>query len=671
VGGKEGKQPVAKRIHLIFKTHLDIGFTDLAANVLRKYFDRFIPMALDLARTTREGGGKERFIWTTGSFLVYQYLEQASPEARRLMEQAIEAGDIAWHGLPFTTHTELLDESMFRFGLSLSRKLDKRFGKKTIAAKMTDVPGHTRSMVPLLAEAGIKFLHIGVNSASTPPDVPPLFVWREPGGAEVVVMYQKSYGDVMVLPGTDEAVAFSFTGDNHGPHSPEAIAKIYEGIRDQFPGAEVTASTLNECARSVESIRAALPVVTQELGDTWIHGTGTDPLKVARYRELCRARRSWIASGALEAGSPTDMRFSLPLLMIAEHTWGMDEKSHLNDYEHYKTADLLSVRDQPNFRLIESSWAEKRAYIDQAVSALGDTPLCAKARQLVKEPVPEKPDLSGFWEVPDTAALFHCGRFDIGFDPKTGAIRHLLDGRSGRNWASEGNPLARLGYQTFAQADYDRFLGQYLTKQVDWALKDFGKPGIEKAGAVHRWLDSEMTALHNREDEHGSCFVVELHVPGAGGGDIGCPEKLTLMVDLPSASDAPIALDLRWFKKPAFRLPEAIWFSFSPRISRADGWVMQKMGRKVSPLDVIPGGNRHLHAIDQYVAYRDDHGRMEIRSLDAQLVAPGGPSLLDFNNRRPPMLRGMHFSLYNNVWGTNFPMWYDDDARFRFALVCE
>jgi hypothetical protein len=28
----------------------------------------------------------------------------------------------------------------------------------------------------------------------------------------------------------------------------------------------------------------------------------------------------------------------------------------------------------------------------------------------------------------------------------------------------------------------------------------------------------------------------------------------------------------------------------------------------------------------------------------------------------------MHFNLYNNVWGTNFAMWYDEDSRFRFSL---
>ena len=31
-----------KKIHVIFKTHLDIGFTDLAKNVKEKYFKHYI-----------------------------------------------------------------------------------------------------------------------------------------------------------------------------------------------------------------------------------------------------------------------------------------------------------------------------------------------------------------------------------------------------------------------------------------------------------------------------------------------------------------------------------------------------------------------------------------------------------------------------------------------------
>ena len=154
-----------KTVHLIFKTHLDVGFTDLAANVFRTYCEMYIPQALKLAREMRESGRPERFVWTVGSWLIYEYLEQAGRRERRRMEEGIAAGDIAWHALPFTTHTELMDSSLFRFGISLSRDLDRRFGRRTIAGKMTDVPGHCRAIVPLLAQAGVRFLHVGVNPA--------------------------------------------------------------------------------------------------------------------------------------------------------------------------------------------------------------------------------------------------------------------------------------------------------------------------------------------------------------------------------------------------------------------------------------------------------------------------------------------------------------------------
>ena len=43
------------QIRLIFKTHLDIGFTDLGDNVLNTYINDFIPAALDLSEEITEG----------------------------------------------------------------------------------------------------------------------------------------------------------------------------------------------------------------------------------------------------------------------------------------------------------------------------------------------------------------------------------------------------------------------------------------------------------------------------------------------------------------------------------------------------------------------------------------------------------------------------------------
>ena len=166
-----------REIIVLFKTHLDIGFTGLANDVMDRYMSEYIPKAIEVAKALR--GKEERFIWTVGSLLVHEYLARSGGHAPD-MEEAIAHGEIRWHGLPCTTHTELMDEGLFRYGLSLSQNLDRRFGMVTRGAKMTDVSGHTRAIIPYMAKAGIRFLHIGVNPASSVPEVPELFRWHAP-----------------------------------------------------------------------------------------------------------------------------------------------------------------------------------------------------------------------------------------------------------------------------------------------------------------------------------------------------------------------------------------------------------------------------------------------------------------------------------------------------------
>jgi hypothetical protein len=223
-------------IIVVFKTHLDIGFTDLARNVVARYMKDFIPGALELAKKTRSS--PNRFVWTTGSWLAYRFLADADRKGRKMMEEAIEAGDFHWHALPFTTHTEILDPDLFRLGLEFSRRLDRRFGRKTMAAKMTDVPGHTRGMVPLLAEAGIRLLHIGVNPTSIVPGIPRIFRWKA-GAAEIIVIYEKVYGATTPLPG-GACLSMNLTGDNLGPQNPDEIDKVYKDCAGNFlmPGSK-------------------------------------------------------------------------------------------------------------------------------------------------------------------------------------------------------------------------------------------------------------------------------------------------------------------------------------------------------------------------------------------------------------------------------------------------
>jgi hypothetical protein len=663
--------PAIETVHLIFKTHLDIGFTDYARNVVTQYFEDFIPRAIETARFLRQEGGAERFIWTTGSWLIYEYLERADKKRRKQVEDAIEAGDLVWHGLPFTTHTELMDASLFRFGLSLSQQLDKRFGRQTIAAKMTDVPGHTRSMIPLLAEAGIQFFHLGTNAAATPPDVPPVFTWKDsPSNTRLLVMYQKgAYGDLMFVPGLPDAMAFAHTNDNHGPQTVAEVREAFAAMRQKFPNATIIASTMDDFARRLMTVESTLPVVTQEIGDTWIQGVGTDPAKVSRYRELSRLRWEWLESGRAKPDDPHVTAFSRSLMMIPEHTWGMDIKVHLPDSKNYAADLFRRARKMPMFQKFEQSWVEQRAYLDDALKGLDGSPLAEEAKQRLDTLEPVKPSVKGYERVENHTAKFETACFELGFDD-AGAITHLRDKQSGREWASREHPIGLFRYQTFSQADYDRYWQQYIVNKRRtriWSLPDNTKPGMDSAGAKSQFWQPMLSALYSRHDQKRQTFLLELTSPQDAVDQYGCPKQVMLEVVLPDDEPA-LHFNLQWFSKAATRLPEACWFSFTPKKTQNGRWELDKMGEQVSPLDVIRDGNRKLHAVDSGVYYADSRYILSIVSLDAALVAPGEPSLLNFNNKQPDLSKGMHFNLLNNVWGTNFPMWYEDDARFRFTL---
>lgn len=661
------QQPAVSRVHVIFKTHLDVGYTDFAASVVQHYFDHFIPAAIRLARAQREQHGRPTFIWTTGSWLIYEYLEQAAPSGRTAMEDAILAGDIAWHALPFTVHSENLSPGLYRVGLSLSQRLDRRFGRRTVAAKMTDVPGHTRSIVPLLAEAGVTFLHIGVNAASTPPDVPPVFVWRDPSGAEVMVMYHKgSYGETMLVPGLSDAIAFAHTNDNLGPQDETQLEEAYRQYRTSFPDADVVPSTLDAFAARLETVRGRLPVVTREIGDTWIHGIGTDPAKEARYRELARLRGEWLSRGIAEDRLD---EFSRRLLPVPEHTWGLDIKVHLNDFTNYAAPQFKAQREADNFRKVEASWQEQRAYLDRAVEALPGE-LRAEAGARLAALRPNRPNLDDYTQI-DPARPFAAAHFAFRFDAQHGGLLSLRPTIARRGWAGPRNPLARFWYQAFSAADYRRFFRQYLKnlrRTAFWAYPDFGKPGIEEHATQHRLFLPELAWAGRRDGVRGPVYLQMLAMPEESWTVFGAPRSLSLEFHFPEAEPA-VEITLQWYDKPACRLPEALWLSFVPRVMNPRAWMLDKLGRWVSPYDVIRDGSRHLHGVQRGARYDDGQTALTIETLDAPLLAPGEPALLNFTNRQPNLRRGLHANLYNNLWGTNFPMWYEEDARFRFRIA--
>ncbi|MBC2595586.1 DUF5054 domain-containing protein [Ruficoccus amylovorans] len=643
-----------REVGVVFKTHLDIGFTDLASRVLRSYLRDYIPAALELARRTRHQ--PHRFVWTTGSWLAWRYLEDAPASGRRRMEEAIAEGDFHWHALPFTAHAELMDASLFRLGLSYSQRLDQRFGRSTRAAKLTDVPGHTIGIVPLLAEAGVRLLHIGVNPASTVPTVPPVFRWRC-GRHEIVVIYEADYGGVTMLPG-GRALCVNLTGDNLGPQHPGQIDAVYANLEKRFPGARLRPGGIDVVADALWKKRAGLPVVTSEIGDTWIHGIGTDPQKTARFRMLCALRRKWIASGQLAEGGDVDLGFGEQLLLTAEHTWGMDLKTHLKNWRDYSPAAFEKAREAANFKKVERSWREQRAYLIAALRTL-PADLRKEANAGLKTLKPIGLSRTSGWTSASPDESLAVGTFELGVNATAGTISQLRSrAGEGRTLSVGKKPLAALSFQTFGKADYERFYRQYIREEADWSRKDFTKPGLRatvRADVFHPSLTELERSRDGLRARLHLCFPAAAH-------RLGAPERA--MLEVAATGEHELALRLELYGQRASRLPQALWFQLHPRLQTGAHWQLRKLGHWVDPADVVPGGNRQLHGIDGLAK----GGDVTVTSSDAVLVAPEKGQLLDFNPRVPGTRGALAFNLYNNIWGTNFPMWYAGDSVFRFRL---
>lgn len=571
-----------KEVLVVFKTHLDIGFTDYSKNVVDKYLNNFIPSAIETGYKLKDTDTP--FIWTVGSWLVNEGLKR---DKDGMLEKAIKDGIISWHGLPFTSHTEIMNTKLFEYGLSISKKLDERFGTHTIGSKMTDVPGHTIGMIPYMRKYGIEFMHIGVNEATPMPDVPPVFKWKCDDD-EIIVMYEKGYGQNAEFD--DFAICFGHTHDNQGAQSVDGIKALYEELHKKYPNASIKAATLNDVAQRMQRLEN-LPVIDKEIGDTWIHGAGTDPKKLGMYRELSRY---------IEENGTDGVDLNDNLLLVSEHTWGMDLKVYFPNKRAWFLSDFEKTEGTEERVKFEKSWEEQRDYVRGAEKVLG-----VSADYELKEP-----SVDGFEKINVS---------DTDFE---------------------------ISWQLFDVEDYNRYINKYMTftiMNIDWARWDYLKLGLPVYdGGIYT---ASITACY----EKGKKRLYKLEFEKSIALEHGLPVIW--------AEEEDGFLEIKCMGKKANRLPQAFWLKFK---GQKENWSISKMGRWIKPESIL--GSPLIMATDNGIT----NGDVEICPLDSALVAPFGRRLLDYELK--PEGEDMYFNLYNNIWNTNFPMWYSDDTRFRFRI---
>ncbi len=329
--GKAG----GEHVWVVFKTHLDIGYTDTIEAVLEKYRVGMMDSALQVIDASRGLPPAERFAWTLAGWPLTHVLGPRQEPARRArIEQAVREGAIAFHALPFTTHTETLDLEDLVRGLGFSSRLSRQYARPLpISAKMTDVPCHSWVMPTLLANAGVKFLQIGCNHTSAYMRVPDLFWWEGPDGSRILCNYTRVYGSDLTAPvgwPSKNYLAMVMTGDNQGPPSAADVERLRQQAAKDLPGVQLHFGTLDDFAKAVIAENPELQVVRADMPDTWIHGWLSMPIEAKAARQfrplepaletLDTQLRGWgVASGPL---APALAEAYEQSALFSEHTFG-------------------------------------------------------------------------------------------------------------------------------------------------------------------------------------------------------------------------------------------------------------------------------------------------------------------------------------------------------------
>ena len=384
--------PNLEEVIIATKCHLDVGYTSTVPNLMRKYSTTDLDNAFTLFDSDKDKPSDLRARWTVPAWAMDVMLERTSPGRRGRLEEAIRQRRLMWHAFPFTIETEASDlEELVRM-FALGSGISRRYGFDLPQyVKQTDVPDQAWALPTVLAHAGVKFLHMGINPGCKQKELldklPVLSWWEGPDGSRVLLGFSSGYGwmgwgSLTPPKGWRHKtwLAYMMRSDNKGPISPKDAEKFLERAKAELPGVKVRYGDPAEFADAIlaeEKTNPTLPVVRGDMPDTWIHGQMTAPEATRLHR---RAKSDLITLGILDTslrafGVKTDPvageleQGYRQSCLYSEHTWGF---SCYRDRKRFQDPDWRERYDRGEFKHIDDSFDYHMKYARRAYAIAQD-----------------------------------------------------------------------------------------------------------------------------------------------------------------------------------------------------------------------------------------------------------------------------------------------------------
>lgn len=538
-----------EEIIVICKTHFDLGYTHRVSEIVNYYRTDMIDNALKIMDSSAGMPEEQQFKWTAPGWVMYKVMESwdgQTPERHKKLEEAFRSGKFLTHAMPYTTETDACEPEVLVRGLGYASQLSRKYNLPLpISCKVTDVPSHAGALATVLANAGVKFIHIGCNWPSGFVKTPGLFWWQGPDGSRVLTLYSPIYGtsygmypkewtspnDPMIgenlLPAKDWPFkvwpAILVTPDNTGPPKSDQVKAMFAEVIAKLPGVKVRMGTMDDFVKSILAENPVLPVVSGEMPDTWIHGVMCDPggMKLSRNTSQLLASaealntqlRIWgvkITSNAPEVAESYGQ-----IGLYGEHTFGGAEAVNIYGDEFKKI-------DPGKYSNLEASWEDKTNYIRKAheiADQLSESNLEALAEEVkysgktivVYNPLPWKRSglietegrqifvrdvpPGGYLTVPVTiesakpqdivSDYIENQFYKITFDSNRGSIVSLIDKRTGREWAGNENSSG-IGQYMNERFTFEQTLKYVTDYQQKRGWHSFGSEGEWLHPAMHK-----------------------------------------------------------------------------------------------------------------------------------------------------------------------------------------
>ena len=345
-------KPVRKwEIYILHHSHVDIGYTHVQTEVEQKHL-QYYKQVIDLARKTADYPAGSAFKWNVEVlWAVDSFLKQASPEDIQTFIDAVKNG---WIGLDALYGNELTalcrPEELIRL-VEYAQTLRNQYGVTIDSAMITDVPGYTWGIVPVLAQSGVKYFSVGPNrghrigyTLSTWGDKP--FYWESPSGKQSILCWVAGEGYSFFHSGRLDGgrlfgylkrladseypydmiqLRYSIGGDN-GPPDPD-MSDFVKKWNEKYAYPKLVVATTTEMFKEFEQRYASkVPRVRGDFTPYWEDGAGSSAAETAINRQAAERLVQTEALWAMldPAGYPAEQFREAwrNVILYDEHTWG-------------------------------------------------------------------------------------------------------------------------------------------------------------------------------------------------------------------------------------------------------------------------------------------------------------------------------------------------------------